>query len=152
MTRRGAALDRFAARLAAITIAGGFVTDAGKALFQNETPELGEGSPDVALAMEVDDDAPRRHGNKLLIDLPIEVHALARTVAGSVAHWQATEDVLGDVKAAVEIDDDLGGLAEIRRGITSTRKREQGSTTVGVTIRYVLTYAEAWGAPLLVEG
>lgn len=147
MTRRRAILEAFLARLQGITVANGYATNAGLQVFLNETPELGEDDPPTAIAVVVDDDAPGYQGEKVFITLPLEVNALA--AANLTSPWLTAEDVLGDIKKAVEIDVQLAGLLQWRmeRGSTQTAKREPGSTTVGVAVTYRLPYREVWGHP-----
>lgn len=150
MSRRADLLSAIATRLAAITVANGYVTDAGQAIFVNETPTLGPDDPDAAIAVLIGDDQIRaaQPGKKLLIALPITVQALVKADLDDA--WLTAEGVLADVKQAIEQDDlTLGGLAEqeIQRGQTRTVPREPSNTTVGVAIGYVAHYAEQWGNP-----
>ncbi len=148
MTRRHQILTAFIARLATITIANSFTTNAGQKIYANYAPELlSKDEPDTAIAVLIEDDTHEEHGDKLLIELPLLVCSLAK--ASLDDPLAAAEDVLGDVKRAVEIDTHLGGLLRdyMRRGSTQTFKREQGTTTVGSVVPYILPYSEKWGAP-----
>lgn len=148
MTRRRAILEALRSRVAAITVDNGFSTDAGAALFLNEVPALGPDDPEVAIAMLVDDDEVAWQGKKVLLRLPVRLIALAR--ADLDAPWTAVENVLGDIKRAVELEDRLvGGLlhAFLERGVTSTREREAGSDAVGCEVPYIAPYSEGWGDP-----
>lgn len=147
-SRRRAILEAMQARLETIHTAAGFATEAGAAVFLNETPALGPDDPDVAIAMLVGDDTSTWQGLHVMLQLPIEIQALAK--ADTAAPWWAAEDVLADIKRAMEqVDRTLGGLVkrQIERGVTRTLAREAGSTTVGVSITYVAPYTERWGFP-----
>jgi hypothetical protein len=148
MSRRQQVIEALKARVAAITIAGGFNTDAGSLVFLNETPALGPDDPDVAIAMLIRDDDPSYHGEQVFYRLPIEFQALAK--ADLAAPWVIVEQVLQDIKRAVELADrTLGRLlrTNLERRSTRTLEREQGSTAVGVAITYEAPIAETWGTP-----
>jgi hypothetical protein len=135
-------------RLKVIEVANGFTTDAGRALFLGETPELGEGDPDAAIAMVIREDDVRYQGMNLMIGLPVSIQALVKVSLDQP--YLLIEALLGDIKRAVELEDrTLGGLVkrQIQRGVTRTMEREPGSTTAGVSILYVCPYTEVFGDP-----
>jgi hypothetical protein len=141
-------IEVFRARLLAIAAGAQFETDAGATVFVNETPALGPDDPATAIAVVIGEDIPSRSGEHTILELPIEIHALAN--ADLDAPWVAVEAVLADIKRAIELPDrSLGGLvkARIERGSTRTLEREDGSTTVGAGITYLVPYAEVWGDP-----
>lgn len=156
-SRRRQILEAGVARLEAILVADGFNTNAGQSVLLNETPELGQDDPDVVIAMLIGDDEPKQQGNKVFLELPIELQAIAKVAKPDVPAdawhpWIAVEDLLEDIKRAWELDDrSLGGLlsCEMVRGVTRTAEREAGSTTVGLAITYALRYSERWGHPEL---
>lgn len=145
------------ARVAGIKRTSGYQTDAGRALYTQEVPELGQDDPDAAIAILVAEDDPTVQGMQVGISLPFDFCAIAK--AGSAGAWVAIEAMLADIKKAVEsgdrhltAEDSTGKTAKyspsgMRRGTTRTIPRESGSQTVGVAIRYVVPYAEVWGTP-----
>lgn len=149
-TRRRAILEAVKARLEAIRQDDGYATDAGAMVFLCEAPALGPDDPDVAIVILVGEDEPRFQGEHILLRMPMEIQAVAK--AGLDEPWLAVEDVLGDIKTAVEATDrTLGSLVkrQVERGATVTLEREPGSTYVGATITYYAPYAERWGHPEL---
>jgi hypothetical protein len=147
-TRRRLILEAIKTRLEAIRVAAGFETDAGEAVYLNEAPAMGPDDPAVAIAILVGDDQTTWQGLCALLRLPIEIQAIAKADLDSP--WLAVEDVLGDIKQAVELDDrTLGGLLApyLERGATATLKREPGSEYVGATIVYFAPYKERFGHP-----
>lgn len=146
--RRRAILEAVRTRLQAIRQVDGYATDAGAHVFLNEAPVFGPDDAAVAIAILVGEDDPVFQGEHLLIRLPVEIQAIAR--ADLDEPWLAVEDVLGDIKAAMELEDrTLGRLVkrQIERGRTTTLDREPGSEYVGAAIVYVAPYAERWGHP-----
>lgn len=146
--KRRQILEALRDRLLAISTADGFATDAGQLVFLNETPALGPDDPTVAIAMLVGEDTVKFQGDRFLIDLPVDIQALAK--ADLDQPWVAVESVLGDIKRAMELEDrTLGRLVQqqLERGTTRTMEREPGSAYVGVEIRYTAPYREEWGEP-----
>lgn len=154
-SKRRAILEAGLARLAAIRVDDGFNTDAGNSVALNDVPELGKDDPDVTVAILVPtDEVTKQVGRKLFIELPIEIQGIAKiapTVPGANWHpWLEAEDVLEDIKRAWELDDmTFGGLlnGDMERIETENAEREPGTTTVGISIRYLLRYSECWGQP-----
>src|SRR5688572_28477953 len=135
-------------RLKVIEVANGFTTDAGRALFVGETPELGDTDPDAAIAMVIREDQITYQGVNLMVMLSISIQALVKVELDQP--YLLIEAMLGDIKRAVELEDrTLGGLVkrQIQRSITRTMEREPGSTTAGVSILYVCPYTEVFGDP-----
>ena len=149
-TRRLAILLKFRELLQGISLADGFATDAGENVYLQERPQLGKDDPDIAIAILVQDDEPKWQQEHVFVTLPIEIQALAK--ADITEPWIAAEQVLGDIKKAMEIEDrTLGRLVKraIERGTTRTIARDAGATTVGIAITYNAPYAEVWGGPQL---
>ena len=147
-------LEAFKARLETIRIADGCFTDAGAAIFLGEAPSLSnKGDPAEAIAIAIGEDVPAEtQMANVLSDLSIECLALVK--ASRDLPWRAAERVLADLKRAIEIDLSeaslrLDGLLaeDLKRGPTRSLEREEGGTTVGLSITYRLTYLEAWGNP-----
>jgi hypothetical protein len=138
-------------RLALITRPSGFVTDAGQSVIVGEIA-IGPDDVDAAIAVVPGETGPlsERQLMKTAETLPIQIAALARVLSWQdYAHaWMRAEDVLSDIKAAVEQDDrTLGGLAiDITRGPVLPLERGEGQTTIGCAVTYDVTYATAWGA------
>jgi hypothetical protein len=153
LSRRHQFLAEVAARLEAITVANGFNTNAGAALYLGFAPELGENDADDAIAVLIgEDDLDEFQGPSVSYELPIEIEAIAKlTEDTDVEHpWIRVERMIQDIKRAFELDDrEFGGTLAwpIDRGSTKTLKREPGSTTVGAGITYLARIKEAWGAP-----
>lgn len=149
-TTRLQVLNAIKARLAVITVANGYATDAGQLIALGEVTELGDDDPDAALAIVVGDDAPKPQSTvgTTLAEWPLRIAALAK--ADLAEPWTTVEQVLGDIKRAFELSDrTLGGLlkGDIQRGSTRVIPRDPGSTTIGVAITYVGIVSERWGQP-----
>lgn len=150
-SRRQEILAALKSRCQAISVAAGFQTNAGSAVYLHEAPALGPDDAAVAIAIVVGDDNLKWMGAKILLSLPVEFQVL-----GSVEDLDdvasAIEAVLSDVKQAIELEDrTLDGLcaAFLERGATRTLPREDGSIAVGVGITYWVPYREVWGHPEL---
>lgn len=146
-------LEAFRDRVAQIHKFNGYNTDAGKTVFLGEAPILGPDDPDTAIALVVGEDELGEQGvfgsgegATIEINLTIGVQALAK--ADIDAPLLAIEDIIQDIKEAVELNDrTLGGLVSMSRGETVPLDREEGSLIVGTSVSYRLLYAEEWGAP-----
>lgn len=146
--RRLAIIQAMVARLEEISVANGYRTNVGADVRIGEAPHFGPDDPDEAIALVIGEDRVMYQGANLFIELPMEVHALAR--ADIDDPWAAVEAAIADVKEAVELDDrTLGGLVPrmIERGSTRPYAREEGSLAVGAVIPYIAPYKEAWGKP-----
>lgn len=145
---RQSALQVLQARLSEIRVANGYNTDAGERLFIGEQPILGPSDPLASLCIVVRATEPGKQGENVLVRLPVGVQAIVR--ADSADPWSTIEQVIEDIKRAVERDHDLGGYL-IRRGLERGQEepldRESGSTFIGAEVEYRLVFAEAWGAP-----
>lgn len=153
-SQRELLLDALIDRLEAITVVGGFNTNAGQAVHLGELPVYGDDSdPAAAIAVVVEDDDVKQFQHKGLIDLPLSIQAFAKvtTAIGLRLAYRDAERVLADIKRAVELPDrTMGGLVKwlgLERGTTTTLKREAGSQFVGIAINYVAQMHETWGAP-----
>ena len=143
-------IDRFRARLAEIQTANDFFTNAGARLYIDEVPTLGPDDPPDAIVLLVGDDTVRYSENeKTLIELPIDISAIVRVDVAD--GWRTREWILADIKKAIELQDrTLGGLLgssqkNLKRSTTRSMRREVGSTVMGTTVRYLVTYGEPWG-------
>ena len=148
MSVRSLALAELRTRLATIRVTNGFDTDAGQAVFLGEAPVAGPGDPDASLAIVVLADSPGYQGEKVVVDLPVAIEVIVK--ADTSDPWTTVEEIIGDVKTAVETDHDLGGILikrGLERGIVTPNDREVGSEYVGARVEYNLKMAEAWGAP-----
>lgn len=147
-TKRQYLLEALNTRLAAITTANDFQTNAGQHIYIGETPALGPDDEDEALAIVIGDEEPQYQGVNLFIALPIDVQAVVK--ADLDAPWMTVEAIIGDIKRAVELEDrTLDGLVKrmIQRGPVRALPREPGSTTVGAAVTYVAPFLEGWGTP-----
>lgn len=144
-------LETVLSRLAAITRANGYETDAGQSVIVGEIA-IGPDDVDAAIAVVPGETGPlsQRQLSKAAETLPIQIAALARVLDWQdyARAWMRAEDVLSDIKAAVEqADRTLGGLAiDITRGPVQTLERGEGQTTIGCAVTYEVTLATAWGA------
>lgn len=157
--RRARILQALLARLQVITLANGFATDAGQQLFMGAVPNLGPDDPPAAIAIVVQPDVIQAQQNNIKLRLQTDIVVVNRMDPGSAASWNAgwmlVEDMLGDVKRAMELEDrTLGGLLVagnnslgLERGTTDPYQREPGSPVMGFLITYICPYVEAWGDP-----
>ncbi len=146
-TQRRRILEAFIARLEVILVERGFATDVGQKIFIGEIPQLGPSDPDAAIAIIVGEQ-PGNLGLNVFTQLPYEILAIAK--ADLDRAWLTVEDVIGDVKRAIELEDrTLGGLVleQLSRGSVKTIPREPGSTTIGASITYLADFKEGWGTP-----
>lgn len=145
--RRKAILEAVRTRLQEIAVSGDYFTDAGLQVALGIQPAFSDQDPDVGIAIVVGPDRIEAQHTKLAITMPVEVQAIAK--ADLDDPFLTIEDVLSDIKQAMERDDDrrLDGLLayECQRGVTRQVDREPGSTTVGVGITYEFYYEEGWG-------
>lgn len=148
MSGRLAILTELRTRLRRISTANGFHTEAGLLVLLGEQPTLGPDDPDAAIAIMVSADEPGYQGEHVVTRLPIEVQALAKADLDQV--WVTIEEVIEDIKKAVETDHTLGDRLLSRgleRGSTRPLDREESSTTIGAAVEYRLLFKELWGAP-----
>lgn len=148
MTKSQAIVEELMARVSQITIANGFETDAGLAVYLGETPALGPDDADQAIAIVMGDQDVTFNREHVRYDWPIDIQALAKADLDSP--WITIMQIAGDIKRAVELADrTLGGLVTpwFVRQTVRTLPREAGSTTVGATVRYVFPVNEIWGTP-----
>lgn len=147
-SRRQQILEAIAERLEAIAIDDGYDTDAGAAVHMGQIVELAQNDPDAVISIVMGDENAKFNGGKLIVDLPIEIHAIAK--ADLDQPYITIEQLLSDAKRAVELEDrTLGGVlpGHLQRLAVRTLPREPGSTTVGVALIYSATYGEQWGTP-----
>lgn len=148
MSTRQDALVELRDRLQQVRVANGYATEAGQLVLLGEQPTLGESDPAAVLAIVVGADEPGPQAARVVIRLPVQVQALVR--ADTEDPWLTIEEILGDIKRAVEQDHDLDGTLlprGLERGATTTLEREAGSAYVGAGVEYRLAYAEDWGNP-----
>lgn len=151
-TRRKSVLAALVTRLAAIQIANGFATDAGKTLVVGTTPAFGEDDPKQAIAILVGDDSTTWQQRGLACSNKVPYLICALSDADVANAWMTIEDLIGDIKRAIEVEDrTLGGLlttdGPLERGPTAAFPREPGSTTVGAYVTYFAGLKEGWGTP-----
>ena len=158
-SKRQVALADLLVRLAFITKANGYNTDAGAAIFAGEAPRFGPDDAPAALAVFVGDDSPEIKGGIVRTDVPIEVWATVP--AGLDSPLMAIEETIADIRVAVEIEKDGSvdrslGVVEglpatlptgLRRGPTRPLRREPGSEFVGASVEYVAMFETRWGTP-----
>lgn len=149
--RRYQVIAAIADRLREIKIANGFNTDAGEAVNVGFAPALGDDDSEIAIAILIDDDdAPNFEQEQVFYNLPVEIQALASSARDREMPWMVIEQLLQDIKRAMELEDrTLGKLLShwMTRGVTRTLPREAGSHTRGLAITYRFPIAEKWGNP-----
>jgi len=159
VSKRQVALADLLGRLIFITKANGYNTNAGASISAGEAPRFGPDDPPAALAVFVGDDSPDTKGGTVRTDVPIEIWATVP--AGLGAPLIAIEELIADVRVAIEVEKDgsvdrsLGGVAGgpatlptgLRRGSTRPLRREPGSEFVGASVEYVATFETRWGTP-----
>ncbi len=148
-SRRHRALEEIGTRLRSIAVANGFRTDAGAAVFMGADILLGPDDPPAAIGVAVGQDEVLHNGENVGMVVPVEVHAVVKTTVADPL--LALEEVIGDVKKAVEQPDRTLGGALVTNGLERStvrpREREEGSEFVGAIVEYRMTLAEAWGNP-----
>ena len=147
VTKRLRILDAMAARLSAITIANGYETNAGQALYIGAAPELSENDPPAGIAI-VPLDTTTREDGPIWETFPLDIQAIA--YADLEQPWIAVELVIGDIKRAIEQEDrTLSSIlkGDLDRNSTKTLERQPGSKTVGAGVTYVCSFVEPWGNP-----
>jgi len=151
-TKRRLILEAIGARLAEISQANGYETDAGARIYIGEAPDLGEDDPDAALAILPGDEEPRWQGENVSVIWPITIAAIAKaTIDGS---YLVVEAVIGDIKRAIEQPDrrlHVNGIPllnhYLERGAVRGLEREPEHQSVGATITYDARFTEGWGTP-----
>lgn len=147
-TRRRLILEAIKTRLAAINGVAPYETDAGARVYLGVMPGLGPDDPETAIGIAVASDSVRFSGANKTIELPVEIQAIAR--ADIDLPWLAIEDLIGDIKRAIEQSDrTLGGLTKLEIRPSSTRELQlrEGSDSVGAGVTYLVPYVEQWGDP-----
>ncbi len=148
MSVRQSILTELISRLSGIAVVNGYQTDSGAVVYDGQTPSLAEGDPEQALAVVVGGETLGYQGENVLVLLSVVVHALLRADVDQPT--LASEAVIADVKKAVEVDHNLGGILQPRgleRGETTAARREQGSEFVAATVEYRFRFVERWGQP-----
>jgi len=147
ITRRVLILQRLGALIGTIQKANGFDTDAGLAVYIGVAPELGPSDPDYAIAVVPGDELATEQG-RIDNTITVDVQAIGKATAADA--WINLELLLGDIKAAIELEDrTLAGIFKgvMKRGPTRSLERQPGATTIGVGIFYSGTYVDEWGNP-----
>ena len=125
-----------------------FETDAGRAVYQGDIPQLGPDDPDQAIAVVPRTDDPRMIGRAAFqVTVPVDVHAVVKVSLDDP--WTTAEQVVADIKRAIETDDQTFEklVQDMTRDGVSIQPREAGSTVVAVTVPYRFTFREQWGRP-----
>jgi hypothetical protein len=148
-SRRHRALEEIGRRLRLIAVANGFRTEAGSAVFMGQEVTFGPGDSGAAIDVVVGEDEVLHQGENVGTAVPVHIHAL---VKASIADpLLSLEEVIADVKQAVEQSDRTLGGVLVQRGLDRVavrpREREEGSEFVGAIVEYRMTLAEQWGNP-----
>lgn len=160
MSRRKDALSDLVSRLAFITIANDYHSDAGETIILGENPVFGDADPVSALGLVIGNTVEETQGGQVLFMLPVTVWAFQKGVTTDAL--LGLEDLIADIKYAVEIEGRdqnalLGGDASVDRSLTGTlpkgltrvgttvSPRVGGSEYIGGSVLYELRFREAWG-------
>lgn len=153
--RRLRIIEALKARAERITVANGFRTNAGQQVLLNELPAFGPDDAEIAIVMLVQEDQiSDKQVGKISIVLPVDFVALVKPDVEEP--WVIAEQVLADIKEAVELEDrSLGGLLSgglnnpegLMRGTTEVYPRQTGSEVAGLLVSYGCHYRESWGRP-----
>lgn len=157
-------IEAIQTRLAYITVAHGYHTDAGEHIFKGEAPTFGPDDPPAALAIVVGaDTVVQQKGSRTITDVPIEIQACVPV--DLTDPLLAVEDIIADIRQAIEvegnnpaplapgdasIDRSLDALCTpkgFRRGSTRPIAREPGATYGGAACEYIAQIDETWGRP-----
>lgn len=165
-TKRSLALLDLKSRLAKITIANVFSSDAGLHIAMGDILQLGPDDAQVGLAVSVGDDTVENRGPRNICTVPVEIAAYVPV--DTTDSLIVIEGLIGDIKRAVEIESDqpnsptgrdifLGAIVDgvavgttmkgVKRGATKQIPREVGATVIGASVTYELTFNEFWGEP-----
>ena len=150
-SRRKKIIGRFAELAKQITVENGYRTNAGLYVKVNKRLVFGEGDPKYGIAIIVGLESVKPAPEHVVVRLPINLQAIVAETDVEEP-WDVVEDVIADIKQAVEQQDrTLGRLvkSEIERGATQTLEQEPGSEFTGTEITYIATYPEMWGHPEL---
>ncbi len=142
------AIGEMRTRLENILVTNGYNTDVGQAVMLGEQPAFGPDDPSAVVALIVGADAPGYQGEHVIVTLPVEAQAIVKADVDDP--WVTVEEIIADIKKAVETDHDLGGALiprGLERGATRPFDRESGSEFVGAGVEYRLMFKELWGAP-----
>ena len=151
-TRRQQIITEIVSRLKAITKVGFFETDAGQNVFVGEIVRFGENDPDSAITVVVGDETTVSQRVQVIYDFTLDIQALFKAQLDDP--WELIEEMIGDIKNAVELEDrTLGGMVNgngqsglVRVGVT-TIPREPGSPVIGASVTYNARCNDTWGSP-----
>lgn len=139
-------LEAMVVRLEAIQIANGFQTDAGKAVYFGESPQLGEDDdPEGAIALVPLEGSVRYQAENIVVTLPVEAQALV--TADLSNPYVAAEVILEDIVKGMELDDRTFNKLlkwDMKREGYRTLKREPGGKTVGCAVAYSVEFVNGW--------
>jgi hypothetical protein len=141
-------------RLSLITTANGFQTDAGQVLDVGIARRLGPNDPDAAIAVLLLDEVTVYQAGRVASDWPIEIIAVANASDNREAPWLLVEDVLADIRRAMELPDiEDRTFARLLRspgmeiGSARTFDRDEASEIVGVSQTYGFPLVRGFGVP-----
>jgi hypothetical protein len=161
VSKRFAALSDLRSRLAFIQKAKGHTSDAGLNVHMGEIVTYPPGDPESAISVVVSPSTPDQSDSRILSKVSVQIQAFVP--ADAADHLLILEGILGDIKEAVEIEEDasidrfLGSVVDgkpygttpkgVNRGSEIHYPRQEGSTVVGAAVEYILTFEEYWGNP-----
>src|SRR4051812_35872852 len=133
-------LAELVSRLSLVTTVNGYQTDAGLLLDVGVLRHLGPDDPDAAIAVLPLDEVTGSQAGRVVSDWPIEVIAVANASDNRETPWLLVEDVLADIRRAVELPDiddrRFNGLIRhpgIEVGTAKTFGRDSASDIVAVS-------------------
>lgn len=129
----------------------------GGIVMLGEVTDLGPDDPPFAITVVPGDDTTKRQGLKFLITMVIDLQAVVRIDIDEPS--VKAEHLLADIKRAFELDEnalhptdprrlvDLITRDSLQRGSTRVLPRDEGMTSVGLSLAYAVDYQETWGNP-----
>lgn len=152
-SKRIGAITELKRRLAAIERPA-FSTDAGKNVFVGEVVSLGHHDPETAIAIVIGDSTETHRGLSDVVEgnSVVAIQAIVKAAPADRADpFLMAEDVIADIKRAVELEDrSLDGWClstGFARAAIRPARRMEGSEYVGAAVEYALAVEERWGHP-----
>jgi hypothetical protein len=116
-------------------------------------PKLGPDDPDCAIAIVSHDESPvLLTWQSIGGDWPIEIIGIANASPNRSEPWLLAEDVLADIRCAMELEDRTFGGAlvspqDMEVGAARTFERESAAEAIAVSQTYTFRTQRVWGHP-----
>ena len=145
-------LEAIETRLQAITVVGGYNTDAGNQVYLGKrqvNPDEVDTGP-VILVFDESDELAEEGGNVCgteFVQMSVSVQAFMEYVA--IAHTRLMHLLIQDIKRSIFLSDStMGGICSaVLYGGREVDYPEPGGETVAVTVTVNILYFESYGAP-----